>query len=135
MTDLDPRLHAFRPDLADIRLKGKVEAARFVEGTARRVIAASAPMKRTPTPDAPLDSEVLHGETFTVFEDIDEGWSWGQLDTDSYVGYVPSDALGRPGAGADPPRHGAAHLRLSGPGPETAGPRLPVARRPRGARR
>jgi hypothetical protein len=30
---LDPRLHAFRPDLADVRLKGKVESARFVEAS------------------------------------------------------------------------------------------------------
>ncbi len=132
---LDPRLHAFRPDLADMRLKGKVESARFVEGTPRRVVAASAPMKRTPTPDAPLDSEVLRGETFTVFEDIDEGWSWGQLDTDSYVGYVPSDALGSP---APEPTHRVTALRtFVYPGPDLKLPaaRLPVARRPRRARR
>ena len=29
---LDKRLSAFRPDLADIRLKGRVEADVFVEG-------------------------------------------------------------------------------------------------------
>ena len=93
MAGLDPRLNAFRPDLADARLKGKVEAARFVAGTPRRVVANAAPLKRTPRADASLDSEVLRGEVFTVFEESAEGWSWGQLETDSYVGYVPTDAL------------------------------------------
>lgn len=113
---LDSRLHAFRPDLADIRLKGAVEAARFVKGMPRRVMAAAAPIKRTPRPDATLESEVLRGETFIVFEELDEGWSWGQLETDSYVGYVPSDALG---AGAPAPTHRVTTLRtFLYPGPD-----------------
>jgi hypothetical protein len=91
---LEPRLNAFRPDRADARLKGKVEAARFVEGVARRVTAFSAPLKRAPRDDATLDSEMLRGEVFRVFEETAEGWSWGQLESDSYVGYVPSEALG-----------------------------------------
>lgn len=90
---LDPRTNAFRPDVADARLKGRVDAARFEMGTRRRVVAVSAPLKRTPRADAPLDSEVLRGEVFTAFEDTAEGWSWGQLETDGYVGYVPTDAL------------------------------------------
>jgi hypothetical protein len=94
VTFLEPRLNVFRPDRADARLKGKVEAGRFVEGVARRVTAFSAPLKRTPKADAALDSEVLRGEVFRVFEETPEGWSWGQLESDSYVGYVPSEALG-----------------------------------------
>jgi cell wall-associated NlpC family hydrolase len=93
VTDLDARLNAFRPDRADARLKGKVVAARFVEGVARRVTAFSAPLRRTPSADASLDSEVLRGEVFRVFEET-EDWSWGQLESDSYVGYLPSAALG-----------------------------------------
>ena len=116
MNDLDPRLNAFRPDLADARLKGKVEAARFAAGTARRVIAASAPLKRTPRPDASLDSEVLRGEVFTVFAEDDDGWSWGQLDTDRYVGHVPTNALGPI---APEPTHRIAVLRaFAYPGPD-----------------
>ena len=114
--DLDPRLHAFRPDLADIRLNGKVESARFVEGAVRRVVASSAPLKRTPRADATLESEILRGEMFTVFEDASEGWSWGQLETDGYVGYVPTDALG---AAAPEPTHRVAALRtFIHPGPD-----------------
>ena len=116
MTTLDPRLHAFRADLADVRLKGVVEAARFVEGTPRRVVAAAAPVKRRPRPDAGLESEALHGETFIVFEDGAEGWSWGQLETDGYVGYVPTDALG---PAAPEPTHRVMALRtFLYPGPD-----------------
>ncbi len=116
MTTLDPRLHAFRPDLADIRLKGVVEATRFVEGATRRVVAAAAPIKRTPRPDAGLESEAFRGETFIVFEDLGEGWSWGQLEADSYVGYVPTDALT---AGAPAPTHRVTALRtFLYPGPD-----------------
>ena len=113
---LDPRLHAYRPDLADVRLKGQVESARFVAGTPRRVVANAAPMKRTPRADAPLDSEILRGEIFTVFEDAAEGWSWGQLETDAYVGCVPTDALG---ATTPDPTHRIAALRtFIYPGPD-----------------
>ena len=91
---LDPRLHAYRPDLADARLKGQVTAARFVEGTPRRIVADGAPIKHAPANDAQQDSEALRGEIFTVFDETPEGWSWGQLQTDNYVGYVPTAALG-----------------------------------------
>lgn len=122
--ETDPRLNAFRSDLADVRLKGKVESARFVEGAERRVLASSAPLKRTPRADASLESEVLRGEVFTVFEDGAEGWSWGQLDTDGYVGFVPTDALG---AIAPEPTHRIAALRtFVYPAPDMKLPALSV---------
>ncbi len=91
---LDPRLNAFRPDLADSRLGGSVAADRFTEGTLRRVAAPSAALRHAPRPDAALDSELLRGELFRVFDETDEGWAWGQNQTDGYVGYTASDALG-----------------------------------------
>lgn len=99
MIKLDPRLNAYRDDLADARLNGRVEAARFVEGVPRRVIATTAPLRRQPSPDAALDTEALYGETVTVFEEI-EGWAWGQLAGDGYVGWLPAAALGDAGAAA-----------------------------------
>jgi len=93
MTELEPRTNAFRPDLADLRLKGRVVTARFVAGRPHRVIAPSAPLKRGRAADAPLDSEILRGDIFTVFETTAEGLAWGQLETDGYVGYVPAAAL------------------------------------------
>ena len=121
-TPLDPRLNAFRPDLADIRLKGKVEAARFVEATPRRVVDPSVALKRVPAPDAPLDSELIRGEVVRVFADTGEGWSWVQNETDAYVGYVATDALGTL---APEPSHRVAALRtFVYPGPDM---KLPAA--------
>jgi hypothetical protein len=91
---LDPRLHAFRADLAAAELHGRVAAPRFVEGALHHVAAPLAPVRRRPASDAPLDTEALMGEELRVF-DIEEGWAWGQLSRDGYVGYLPMDALDR----------------------------------------
>lgn len=89
---LDKRLNAFRADLADERLMGKVQAARFVGGIPMQVIDPVIDIRRHPRPDAPVDSQALFGETVLIFEDF-EGFGWAQLQTDNYVGYVPMNAL------------------------------------------
>jgi cell wall-associated NlpC family hydrolase len=104
----DPRITPARPDLAARHLQGKVEAARFVEGTELEVRDAQAPLRHAPAPDAPLDTEALHGERVTVYEENGEGWYWGQLRSDGYVGWIPANALGPPGP---PPTHRVAALR------------------------
>ena len=93
MTTLDPRIHAFRPDLADIRLKGRVDSDRFVAGEPFTVIAPTAGLHRHPVPDALLESELLCGERVRVFETTSEGWAWVQSEVDDYVGWVGRDAL------------------------------------------
>jgi hypothetical protein len=93
MADLDPRVTPARPDLAAKHLEGKVTAARFVEGTLYEINDPVAPMRRTPESDAPLDTEALMGERVTVYEMTDEGWAWGQLENDDYVGWLPASAL------------------------------------------
>ena len=97
MTTYDPRVSAVRPDLAAKHLEGKVVSARFVEGTVREVVDAVAPVRREPFHGAPLDTEALMGERVTVYEEDDEGWSCGQLASDGYVGWLPSNALHGPG--------------------------------------
>lgn len=92
MTALDRRLHAFRPDLADARLKGQVEARAFSEGALYRIVDPVIDIRRHPAPDSGVESQALYGETVRVFDDI-EGFGWGQLETDSYVGHVPMNAL------------------------------------------
>ncbi len=67
---------------------GQVEARAFVDSVPMRVVAPSAPLRREPRPDAPLDTEVLCGEAVDVYERF-EGWAWVQLRSDGYVGYVP----------------------------------------------
>ena len=62
-------------------------------GTPKIVFDGSGDLRRAPVPDAPLDTEALHGEIFLVYDTDEEGWSWGQLERDSYVGFMPSKAL------------------------------------------
>ena len=104
----DPRTTPARPDLAARHLMGQVAAARFVDGTELEVRDAQAPMRREPSPDAPLDTEALHGERVMVYDENGEGWCWGQLGSDGYVGWVPANALRPPGP---PPTHRVAALR------------------------
>ncbi|RDJ26892.1 peptidoglycan endopeptidase [Bosea caraganae] len=89
---LDRRLTPARPDLAARHLAGQVEARAFADSVMLRVVAPIAPLRREPRPDAPLDTEALAGEVVAIYEQY-EGWAWGQLGSDGYVGYLPDDAL------------------------------------------
>lgn len=91
----DPRLHAYRPDLADARLKGRVEAARFVDGWPGQVRVAVANVTGSPDATTALTTQLLFGETVRVFEIDAEGWAWVQGDRDGYVGYVSEAAISR----------------------------------------
>ncbi|MDX2265729.1 MAG: NlpC/P60 family protein [Hyphomicrobiales bacterium] len=91
---LDPRRHAYRDDLAAKALEGRVRAQRFVEGETLQVSAPVIGMRSAPRFDAPLLTEALSGELVTVY-DIAQNWAWCQLRADSYVGYIPADALSR----------------------------------------
>ena len=97
MVALDPRLHPFRPEIAAKYLQGQVEAARFVEGQRFEVVEPVADLRRAPSHEAPLDSQVLLGECVTVYETTGEGWAWGQLESDGYVGWLSANALAAPG--------------------------------------
>ena len=88
----DKRLTPARPDIAAAHLRGRVEAARFVAGTREEIIVEAADMRGAPSLAAPLDTQAIRGESVTVYE-IEEGWAWGQLERDSYVGYLPAAAL------------------------------------------
>lgn len=104
---LDPRLTPARPDLADIALRGRVEAARYVAGEPRRLVVPSAPLRRAPSTEAGIDTEAVLGDAVTLYEARD-GFAWVQLVHDGYVGYLPTDSLGP----ADPvPTHRVAALR------------------------
>lgn len=96
---LDRRLNAFRPDLADARLEGRVEAARFVAGTKARVAVPVLDVRNAPRTDAGLDTQLVLGDEVRVF-DVAEGFAWVQADRDSYVGYVEAAGLAAPAAPA-----------------------------------
>jgi cell wall-associated NlpC family hydrolase len=126
----DPRLTPARPDLAASHLRGKVEAARFADGTAQEVIVGQAPVRDAPSHGATMLTEALSGERVTVYEVDDEGWAWGQLASDGYVGWLPAAALLAPGPA---PTHTVAALRtLVFPGPSIKLP--PADALPLGAR-
>lgn len=116
----DPRLTPARPDLAAAHLKGKVDAKRFVEGVRKRVAAPKAPLRRSPSHHAVLDTEALHGETVMVYETTDEGWCWGQLEHDGYVGWLPNSALGEEDAA--PTHRVKVHHTLVFPAPDIKQP-------------
>lgn len=118
MRPLDPRLHAYRPDLADEALRGRVEAERFVAGRPARISLPVADMLAEP--GGGLATQLLLGDTVRVFEERD-GWAWVQADRDSYVGYVASAALA-PGGPA--PSHMVSAARtFTYPGPDLKRPR------------
>lgn len=89
---LDPRINAYRDDLAAEHLRDKVDAPRYAEGERRQVVAGSAPLRLQPRFDALLETELLFGDTAIVYDES-EGWAWVQAEGDAYVGYAPCDAL------------------------------------------
>jgi cell wall-associated NlpC family hydrolase len=130
MTGYDPRVTAARPDLAAQHLKGRVAASRFVEGKVLEIVDPQTPVRRTASPDALLETEALLGERVTIYEMTDEGWAWGQLSADGYVGFLPANALAPPGPSAT---HKITALRtLVFPGPSIKEP--PLAALPLGGR-
>ncbi len=92
----DPRLTPARPDLAAKYLEGKVQAARFVNGEEFEVVDAIAPLHEAPSSDAILSTQALKGERVTIYDRNGEGWAWGQLTSDGYVGWLPDRALAKP---------------------------------------
>jgi cell wall-associated NlpC family hydrolase len=111
----DPRLTPARPDLAAQYLEGKVMAARFVAGEEFEISDAITPLRGEPSSDATLLTQALKGERVTIYDRNGEGWAWGQLQSDGYVGWLPDRALTKP-AGA--PTHKITALRtFAFPGP------------------
>lgn len=131
----DPRITPARGDLAAKYLEGKVQAERFVAGEEFEVIEPVAPVREQPSSSAMLMTEALRGERVTIYDRNGEGWAWGQLNGDGYVGWLPDAALVKPSAA---PTHVVNALRtFAFPGPSiklppaetlVMGSRLAVAR-------
>lgn len=104
---LDRRLHAYRPDLADLRLKDLVPAERYAAGEPRRVACGVTALRRSPAGEAPQDTQLCFGEAVLLFDSRD-GWAWVQSQADGYVGYLEAAALGEAGPA---PTHQVSALR------------------------
>lgn len=89
----DPRLTPARSDVAAAKLKGKVEAARFVEPQPRQVRVGASVLREAPSFVARLETQLLYGEVFDVYDEDTEGWVWGQARLDGYVGYARADSF------------------------------------------
>ncbi|SFO48038.1 NlpC/P60 family protein [Bradyrhizobium sp. Ghvi] len=111
----NPRLWPARGDIAAKYLEGQVPADRYVTGEEFEIIEAIAPMREQPSSNAMLMTEALRGERVTIYDRNGEGWAWGQLASDGYVGWLPDAALVKPAAA---PTHKVSALRtLVFPGP------------------
>ena len=130
MNSLDPRVNPYRRDIAAKKLEGRVNAAHFVEGTLREVVEPIVDVRRDPAHEASLDTQALKGERVNVYEVSEEGWAWGQLESDDYVGYMSANALGPSGP---LPTHRVVVPRTFGfPGPDIKLP--PMIALPMGAK-
>jgi cell wall-associated NlpC family hydrolase len=125
----DPRVTPARPDLAAKYLEGKVKAERFAAGEAFEIADAIAPLRGGPSTEATLLTQALKGERVTVYDRDGEGFAWGQLVSDGYVGWLPDRALMKP---ATAPTHKVTAIRtFAFPGPSIKLP--PVDTLPMGA--
>lgn len=120
----DPRLTPARPEVAAKYLEGKVKAARFVAGESLVVTEAIAPLRTAPRADAMLQTQALLGERVTIYDRPGDGWAWGQLESDGYVGWLPESALGQPGTA--PTHKIVAPRTFAFPGPSIKLPPLDV---------
>jgi hypothetical protein len=107
-SEFDPRITPARHDLAAKHLAGIVEAQRFVEGKVYEIGTPQAPVCSAPSHEAELLTEALKGERITIYEISGEGWAWGQLAGDGYVGFMQASTLC---ASGPPPTHKVTALR------------------------
>lgn len=107
----DPRLHAYRSDLALESLRGRVEAPRYATPRAARVSAGVVSLREGPSGLQGQGSQLLYGEIVDVVE-IAGAWAWVQNRTDGYVGYVlAKDLSWCREDGSDTPTHRVSALR------------------------
>lgn len=94
---LDPRVNAYRSDLADISLAGRIIAPHYARAMPREAIEA-ATVHAAPSTESEQVASLAPGTIFAVLE-FAGGWAWGFVQDDRLVGYVPATAL------SDAPQH------------------------------
>lgn len=88
----DPATHAYRKDLADIALAGRVIASHYAEPMAK-VVAVPSLLRANGSEDSLVVAELQPGDPFEML-DNSLGWAWGYGGAKRLVGYVRSEALG-----------------------------------------
>jgi hypothetical protein len=92
---LDPRIHAWRNDIADIGLAGRLFAPHYARPLIRSCGLIATPVRSGPSDSAEAVSQLLPGEEFAVL-DLTSGWAWGYCRADHRVGYVEAIELAAP---------------------------------------
>jgi hypothetical protein len=86
----DPATNAYRKDLADVALAGRVIASHYAEPLVRHLIAA-APLLAEPAEEVEAIAELSKGDELRML-DLSLGWAWG-YGPDGRVGYVRAEAV------------------------------------------
>lgn len=87
----DPRFNAYRRDLADVALAGRVIASHYAEPM-KKIVVANASLRIAASDNAEELAELEPEDPFSLLDDT-LGWAWGYAGRDRWVGYVRSDAL------------------------------------------
>jgi len=85
----DPRINAYRPDMADVAVKSSVIATQYVEPVLHQCVRGVLPLYAKPDSRSPMLSEARYGEFLDVFEQRPDGFAWVQNRGDRFVGYTP----------------------------------------------
>ena len=86
----DPKTHAYRQDLADVALAGRVVASHYAEPLLRRIVSPS-PFFADPDDSSDPLATLVAGDVLRML-DNSRGWAWGYA-PNGRVGYVRSAAL------------------------------------------
>ncbi|HXH00095.1 MAG TPA: SH3 domain-containing protein [Sphingomicrobium sp.] len=86
----DPATHAFRKDLADVALAGRVIASHYAEPLLRHIGFETA-LRDAPSPTASVIVTISASDTFRML-DCSLGWGWGYAG--GLVGYVEVESIG-----------------------------------------
>lgn len=86
----DPAIHAYRQDLADVALAGRVVASHYAEPLIRHVGAATSLLSGPDETSLPVTALGVGNEMRIL--DISRGWAWGYA-PDGRVGYLKSGFL------------------------------------------
>lgn len=92
---LDPRIHAYRNDIADIVLANRIALPHYVAPAMRQIGQPIANLYTEPSETSELGSQLLFGEGFALLG-TDDGWAWGYGLHDHFVGFVRKNALVAP---------------------------------------
>lgn len=88
---LDPSAHAYRADVADIALAGKVIASHYAQPAIRSTL-RDLPLRSNANDSADVVVTLAKGDEFAVL-DCGRGLAWGFTVEGHRVGYVDEDSL------------------------------------------